>query len=282
MRDDPRLAAYRDVRDADLRGSHGLFLVESARCVARFLRACRRGPWKAVSVLLAPEHAAVLSPLAARVDCPVFQSDMASIAAHSGYRFHHGALALGVHTEGLPMHALLAALPTGRASVLVADGVVHVDNMGALFRNAACLGASAVVLGPGCADPLGRKCIRISMGRVFGVPYATVPNAADALAQLKHAGFTCVAVEQSPGAIALHDWRPPPRVALLLGAEGETIVNRVYHLDRGYHHMEETLNALGARVERLKEEKPAPAEGEAASRGAGMSAAASQFVQDDR
>ena len=67
-----------------------------------------------------------------------------------------------------------------------------------------------------------------------------------------------------------------------LAAEGETIVNRVYHLDRGYHHMEETLNALGARVERLKEEKPAPAEGEAASRGAGMSAAASQFVQDDR
>jgi len=42
-----------------------------------------------------------------------------------------------------------------------------------------------------------------------------------------------------------------------LAAEGETIVNRVYHLDRGYHRMEETLNALGARVERLKEEKPA-------------------------
>jgi UDP-N-acetylglucosamine 1-carboxyvinyltransferase len=66
-----------------------------------------------------------------------------------------------------------------------------------------------------------------------------------------------------------------------LAAEGETIVNRVYHLDRGYHRMEETLNALGARVERLKEEKPAPIEGEMV-RGAGASAAAAQFMQDDR
>ncbi len=65
-----------------------------------------------------------------------------------------------------------------------------------------------------------------------------------------------------------------------LAAEGETVVNRVYHLDRGYHRMEETLNALGARVERLREEKPAPAEGEL--RGAGASAMAAQFAQDDR
>jgi UDP-N-acetylglucosamine 1-carboxyvinyltransferase len=62
-----------------------------------------------------------------------------------------------------------------------------------------------------------------------------------------------------------------------LAAEGETIVNRVYHLDRGYHRMEETLNALGARVERLKEEKPAPMEGEPV-RGAGASVATAQFM----
>ena len=36
-----------------------------------------------------------------------------------------------------------------------------------------------------------------------------------------------------------------------LAAEGETIVNRVYHLDRGYYRMEKTLNDLGARIERL-------------------------------
>ena len=38
-----------------------------------------------------------------------------------------------------------------------------------------------------------------------------------------------------------------------LAARGETIVNRVYHLDRGYVRMEEALNALGASIERLDE-----------------------------
>jgi len=37
-----------------------------------------------------------------------------------------------------------------------------------------------------------------------------------------------------------------------LAAEGETIVNRVYHLDRGFERIEEKLKACGADIERLK------------------------------
>jgi UDP-N-acetylglucosamine 1-carboxyvinyltransferase len=36
-----------------------------------------------------------------------------------------------------------------------------------------------------------------------------------------------------------------------LAAEGRTVVDRVYHLDRGYVHMEEKLNRLGASIERV-------------------------------
>ncbi|MDX1780974.1 MAG: UDP-N-acetylglucosamine 1-carboxyvinyltransferase, partial [Thalassovita sp.] len=36
-----------------------------------------------------------------------------------------------------------------------------------------------------------------------------------------------------------------------LAAEGETIVNRVYHLDRGYERVEEKLRSVGARIERV-------------------------------
>jgi UDP-N-acetylglucosamine 1-carboxyvinyltransferase len=36
-----------------------------------------------------------------------------------------------------------------------------------------------------------------------------------------------------------------------LAADGRTLVDRVYHLDRGYDRMEEKLTGLGARVERL-------------------------------
>lgn len=38
-----------------------------------------------------------------------------------------------------------------------------------------------------------------------------------------------------------------------LAAEGETIVNRVYHLDRGYERLEEKFMAVGATIERIKE-----------------------------
>ncbi|MBX3364553.1 MAG: UDP-N-acetylglucosamine 1-carboxyvinyltransferase [Phycisphaeraceae bacterium] len=40
-----------------------------------------------------------------------------------------------------------------------------------------------------------------------------------------------------------------------LAAEGTTIVNRVYHIDRGYERMEERLGALGARIERVDEKE---------------------------
>jgi len=38
-----------------------------------------------------------------------------------------------------------------------------------------------------------------------------------------------------------------------LAAEGETIVNRVYHLDRGYERIEEKLAACGAEIARIPE-----------------------------
>ena len=36
-----------------------------------------------------------------------------------------------------------------------------------------------------------------------------------------------------------------------LAAEGETIINRVYHIDRGFERIEEKLSRCGARIERL-------------------------------
>ena len=44
-----------------------------------------------------------------------------------------------------------------------------------------------------------------------------------------------------------------------LAAEGETVVSRVYHLDRGYTRMDEALNRLGARIERFNADAESPA-----------------------
>lgn len=42
-----------------------------------------------------------------------------------------------------------------------------------------------------------------------------------------------------------------------LAAEGETVVSRVYHLDRGYERVEQKLGACGAMIERIREERSA-------------------------
>ena len=44
-------------------------------------------------------------------------------------------------------------------------------------------------------------------------------------------------------------------IALVIGglvAEGETVVDRIYHLDRGYDRMEAKLRGIGADIERVK------------------------------
>jgi UDP-N-acetylglucosamine 1-carboxyvinyltransferase len=39
-----------------------------------------------------------------------------------------------------------------------------------------------------------------------------------------------------------------------LKADGVTEVSRVYHIDRGYEHLDEKLQELGANIERVKSE----------------------------
>ena len=41
-----------------------------------------------------------------------------------------------------------------------------------------------------------------------------------------------------------------------LAAKGETVVNRVYHLDRGFENLEGKLSACGAKIKRLKGDAP--------------------------
>ena len=40
-----------------------------------------------------------------------------------------------------------------------------------------------------------------------------------------------------------------------MAAEGTTIINRVYHLDRGYERMEDRLSRLGANIRRVDDKE---------------------------
>jgi UDP-N-acetylglucosamine 1-carboxyvinyltransferase len=107
-------------------------------------------------------------------------------------------------------------------------------------------------------------------------------------AQLYRQGNTVVVsgVRQLRGApVMASDLRASACLVLAgLAAQGETEVSRVYHLDRGYNRMEETLRALGASIERCKESKVEQSEESIPSiipsvRGAGLTARAAQDPQ---
>jgi UDP-N-acetylglucosamine 1-carboxyvinyltransferase len=61
-------------------------------------------------------------------------------------------------------------------------------------------------------------------------------------------------VEKMSGApVMASDLRASAALVLAgLRAEGVTEVNRVYHIDRGYESIDDKLNGLGARIERMK------------------------------
>lgn len=65
---------------------------------------------------------------------------------------------------------------------------------------------------------------------------------------------TVTGVERLKGApVMATDLRASVSLILAgLAAEGETVVSRVYHLDRGYEHVERKLQGVGARIERIK------------------------------
>ena len=111
---------------------------------------------------------------------------------------------------------------TGRARLLaVLEGINDLENLGALFRNAAAFGVDGVLLDPRCADPLYRRCIRVSVGQVLHVPWTRVANWPGTLDELRADGFELIALTPDPSATPL--WRVQAdgsRRALLLGSEG--------------------------------------------------------------
>ena len=91
---------------------------------------------------------------------------------------------------------MLAALPRA-ARLVVLERIGNADNMGGIFRNAAAFGADAVVVGPGCCDPLYRKAIRVSMGAALRVPFCHADNWPGDLRALRASGFTLAALTPS-------------------------------------------------------------------------------------
>lgn len=221
--DDPRIADYRNVPDPELIRERGLFVAEGRRMVRTLLTGTR---FPARSVLATESAYRALGDVleAHRRDIlPVYVAEQACLDAIAGFHFHRGCLALGERPPPVATAELLADVAEGPAVVVLLDGVGNPDNVGGIFRNAAAFGATAVLLSPGCCDPLYRKAIRTSLGASLQVPFATLAPWPGGFAELAGRGFTIVALTPDPSSVALGrfiDSPPSRRLVFMLGAEG--------------------------------------------------------------
>jgi tRNA G18 (ribose-2'-O)-methylase SpoU len=207
---DPRLDDYRHLKERHLNAVSARFVAEGERVVRRLLQSDVR----VCSVLATPARLAALGgALDGPFAFPVYAAPQAVMDGIAGFHVHRGCLAVG---ERPPPRPPLA----GAHGVVVLEDLVDVDNLGAVARNAAAFGAGALLLSPRCADPFYRKAIRVSLGAVFDLPVSRLERWPDGLGDLRAQGFAVVAAVLAPDATPLLRFTPPPRWALLLGAEG--------------------------------------------------------------
>ncbi len=88
--------------------------------------------------------------------------------------------------------------------IALLEDVMNPANVGAIIRSATALNVDAIVCTSGCADPLYRRAIRVSMGNIFSVPYTIVEND-NYISILKNNGFKIVSMALSNNAKSLMD-----------------------------------------------------------------------------
>jgi tRNA G18 (ribose-2'-O)-methylase SpoU len=217
--DDERLDHFRDLnsidRRPDLPSGKGLVIAEGVLVVQRMLAS----PFTPLAFLGTDRRLGELKADLAGNPAPYYRASADVMAEVVGFHLNRGVLAAA---RRAPERSLAQVIGSAR-TVVVLEGVNDHENLGAIFRNAAGLAVDAVVFGNGCADPLYRRAVRVSMGHALLVPYARATNWPADLKTLRQVGFRLLAMTPSrdatplPEAMALTG---EERVAVLVGAEG--------------------------------------------------------------
>ena len=150
---------------------------------------------------------------------PVTLADVADL----GRLVPHDAPHQGVVIEAEPLEDLwladLLAEAAERSTLLVLDQVTDPHNVGAILRSAAAFGALGIVTQDRHSPPEGGVIAKAASGALERVPWVRVVNLARALEEIAEAGFWRIGLAGDVD-LDLKDALGPPRVALVLGAEG--------------------------------------------------------------
>ena len=248
----PELDVYARLTEAQLLNRfepvRGMFIAESPKVIHRALD----GGYEPVSLLMERKDitGAAQEVLARCPGVPVYTADEELLCNLTGYHLTRGVLC-AMRRPGLPTVEDICA---GAARIVVLENVQNPTNVGAIFRSAAALGMDAVLLTPGCSDPLYRRSARVSMGTVFQIPWTFTGDwPGEGMAQLSRLGFKTAAMALSDDSVSIDDRRlmAEEKLAVILGSEGDgltetTIARCDYTVKIPMYHGVDSLNVAAA------------------------------------
>ena len=252
----PQLDVYARLTEAQLLNrfepAKGMFIAESPKVIHRALDA----GYAPVSLLM--ERKDIEGSAREILECcpeiPVYTADEDLLCKLTGYHLTRGVLC-AMRRPALPD---VESVLEGKRRIVILENVQNPTNVGAIFRSAAALGMEAVLLTPGCSNPLYRRSARVSMGTVFQVPWTYIGEETGdwpgkGMALLQELGFRTAAMALSDDSVSIDDPKlmAENKLAILLGSEGdglttETIASCDYTVKIPMYHGVDSLNVAAA------------------------------------
>ncbi len=198
----------------------GLFIAESPKVIERALDA----GYEPVSCLMEKRHIeGEGKQILTRIkDVPVFCAEFDVLTQLTGFKLTRGMLCA---MKRKPLSDVREICENKRRIVIL-DKVMNPTNVGAIIRSAAALGMDAVILTPGCSDPLYRRAARVSMGTVFQIEWTFLTE--DSLDEIKALGFKTVAMALKHNSLSVNDplLSNEKKLAVIMGTEGDGLSDK--------------------------------------------------------
>lgn len=223
----------------------GLFIAESPKVIERALDA----GYEPVSCLMEKKHIeGEGKKILERIKgVPVFFAEFDILTQLTGFKLTRGMLC-AMKRKSLRS---IKEICENKSRIVILDKVMNPTNVGAIIRSAAALGMDAVLLTPGCSDPLYRRAARVSMGTVFQIEWSFLND--ENLDEIKSLGFKTVAMALKDNSLSISDpaLTNEKKLAIIMGTEGDglsdsTIAGCDYTVKIPMYHGVDSLNVAAA------------------------------------
>ncbi|MBQ3005180.1 MAG: RNA methyltransferase [Clostridia bacterium] len=199
----------------------GLFIAESPKVIERALDA----GYEPVSCLMEKKHIdGEGKQILARIkNVPVFCAEFNILTQLTGFKLTRGMLC-AMKRKPLPD---VREICKNKQRIVILDKVMNPTNVGAIIRSASALGMDAVLLTPGCSDPLYRRASRVSMGTVFQIDWTF--SADDSLDEIKALGFKTAAMALKDNSVSVNapELKGEKKLAVIMGTEGDGLSDKI-------------------------------------------------------